>query len=89
MIMAELRGCGEHRNQKICRNRASWTIADLTWGGIYEEDATFNDLIKEVKKPMYKAQARTIWISEATWKLVDQRKTLRQKHTVEQRGIQT
>ena len=87
--MAELRGCGERRNQKVCRDRASWKIADLKWGRIYEEGATFNDLRKEVKKPMYKARAKTIWISEATWKLADQRKTLRQNHPVEQRGIQT
>ena len=84
MILAELRGCGEPRNLKYHRERASWTIATPKRGPIRKEDATFNDLQKKVKKPTGKAQFRETCILEATWRLADQRTTLRWNHPVDQ-----
>ena len=48
---------------------------------IQEEDVIFNDLQKEVKKPIYAARDKATWILEATWRLVYQRTALRRRYT--------
>ena len=69
MILEELRRCGEQSNLKYHRDRSSWTIASTKRGPIREEDVTFDDLQKEVKKPIRKARERAAWISETIRRL--------------------
>ena len=87
MILAEIRGYGEQRNIKYRRDRAYCPIADPGRVPIHEEDTTFDNLQKEVKKPTRKAQERATWISEATWRLSDQRTDLRRSHPMDQWGL--
>ena len=51
MIMADIRGGREWRNIKYFREKYSWPIAAPKRGPMCEEDATFNDIQKEVNKP--------------------------------------
>ena len=46
MILVDLRGCGEWRKLKYCKERASWPIVDLNRVPMCVEDATFDDLQK-------------------------------------------
>ena len=43
------------------------------------EDTLFGDLRRAVPKPQPRDQHRNAWISEETWKLVDERVTVRRK----------
>ena len=43
------------------------------------EDTLFGDLRRAVPKPQPREQHRNTWISEETWKLVDERVTMRRK----------
>ena len=43
------------------------------------EDSLFGDLRRAVPKPQPREQHRNAWISEETWKLVDERVTMRRK----------
>ena len=43
------------------------------------EDTLFGDLRRAVPKPQPQEQHRNAWISEETWKLVDERVTVRRK----------
>ena len=43
------------------------------------EDTLFGDLRRAVPKPQPREQHRNAWISEETWKLVDERVTVRRK----------
>ena len=43
------------------------------------EDTLFGDLRRAVPKPQPREQHRNVWISEETWKLVDERVTVRRK----------
>ena len=62
MILAELRGCRDRKNIRYCRGRAYWPIADLNRGTMRKEDARFDYILQEVKKPPCKAWASKIWI---------------------------
>ena len=44
-----------------------------------QEDTLFGDLCRAVPKPQPREQHRNAWISEETWKLVDERVTVRRK----------
>ena len=88
MILAELRGGGgERRNHKYCMGGTSCTIAAPNRGPMQEEDATFNDLQKEVKKPTHTSRYSLTWVSELTCSLSDQSTSLRWRHPVEKQGI--
>ena len=50
-------------------------------GPIQKGYEKIDDMKKEVKKPKRTAWEKATWISEATWRLADQRKDLRQRHT--------
>ena len=52
---------------------------------MWEEDAIFNNVRKEVNKPTRTAREKATLISEATWRLADQRTSLRLIHTVGQK----
>ena len=54
---------------------------------MWEEDAIFNNVRKEVNKPTRTAREKATFISEATWRLADQRTSLRLIHTVGQKQI--
>ena len=69
MILVELRGCGEPRNLKYHRERASWTIAPPKRGPMHEADSTFDNIQKDVRIPARKARERATWILEETWRL--------------------
>ena len=69
MILAELRGCGEPRNLKYHRERASWTIATPKRGPMHKADSTFDNIQKDVRIPARKARERATWILEETWRL--------------------
>ena len=84
MILAELKGYGLRINCKYFRGRTTWLIVAPKWGPIHEEDAIFNDLQKEVKKPMRKAQDNSTWISEETWRFEYHRTALRRIHAAGQ-----
>ena len=56
---------------------------------MHKEDANFFFLQKEVNKPMITAWERETLISEATWRLVDHRTTLRRKQPVYQIDLYT
>ena len=43
------------------------------------EDSLFGDLRRAVPKPQPREQHRNAWISEETWKLVDERVTMRRQ----------
>ena len=43
------------------------------------EDELFGDLRRAVPKPQQQEQHRNAWISEETWRLVDERVTMRRK----------
>ena len=43
------------------------------------EDSLFRDLRRAVPKPQPREQHRNAWISEETWRLVDERVTMRRK----------
>ena len=43
------------------------------------EDELFGDLRRAVPKPQLREQHRNAWISEETWRLVDERVTMRRK----------
>ena len=49
-----------------------------------EENSSFNDLQRDVKKPTRKAPERAEWISESTWRLEDHRMILSWNHYLEQ-----
>ena len=83
MVLEKIRECGDRKKIKHHSNRASWPIATPKRGQMFWEDATSDDLQKDSNKPMYKARGKEMWISEATWKLADQRTTLKHNHTVE------
>ena len=89
MILEELRGCRDQRNHKYCRERSSWPIAAPKRGQMREEYATFDGIRKLSNKPTSMTWERAAWISEATWRLVDQRTALRQKHPVDQQDLWT
>ena len=63
-------------NLKYRRCRAFWTIVAPKWGPIYKDDMISEDIQKEIKTPTCKAQEREVWVLEATYRLVDQKKTL-------------
>ena len=54
-----------------------------------EEDETFKDIQKEVKKPRRPEQERAAWIPEATCRFSDQRTSLRWIHPMDQCKIRT
>ena len=54
------------------------TTADATEAA-NAEDTLFGDLRRAVLKPQLREQHRNAWISEETWKLVDERVTMRRK----------
>ena len=56
MILVELSGCGDWRKSKNCRERSSCPIEAVNRGQMGEEDATFDELQKEIKKPMFTAR---------------------------------
>ena len=43
------------------------------------EDELFGDIRRAVPKPQPREQHRNVWISEETWRLVDERVTMRRK----------
>ena len=43
------------------------------------EDSLFGDLRRAVTKPQLREQHRIAWVSEETWRLVDERVTMRRK----------
>ena len=53
-----------------------------------EEDTIFNNLRKAVKKPTQASWEKATWISEAPWRLADQRMALRMIHVTGQRELQ-
>ena len=67
----------------------SWPIAAPKRGPIREEDVNFDDLLKDAKKPTHIARESSIWITEATCRLVYQRTSLRQRHPVDQHELRT
>ena len=54
MILGELRGYRYQRNLKRRKDKASWPIAASERGPKREEDATFDDFQKDIKKPARK-----------------------------------
>ena len=70
------------------RERASWPIeapkrVPMREESMREEDSTFEDPQREVKKPMRKEREREKWIIEKTRRMEDKRMTLRRKNPVE------
>ena len=48
---------------------------------MWEEDAIFNNIRKEVNKPTQTAREKATFISEATWRFKDQRTAIKWSHT--------
>ena len=62
MILGELRGYRYQRNLKRRKDKASWPIAASERGPKREEDATFDDFQKDIKKPERKERERATCI---------------------------
>ena len=75
-------GCGNQKNLKYHRGKASWPIAPPERGPMRKEDVIFEYLQKKAKKKTQKVREREAWISEANWRLPDQRTTIRRNHPV-------
>ena len=56
MVLSYLKGVGVSRNRKYCKRWTTWPIVAPKGGPMQEEDAIFNNLRKEFKKP-----TRTAW----------------------------
>ena len=87
MILTELKGDGVSINRKYCKERSIWIIVAPKWSPIQNEDMILKYLKKEVKKPTRTAQEKATCVSEATWRLADQRKALRRRHTEYQQEL--
>ena len=86
MIMSKFGEVGVRRNRGYCKARSIWPIV-ATKGGPMQDRATHSsNLKKAVKKPIWKAQLTAPWISEATWRLADQRTALMQSHVIPERS---
>ena len=89
MIMVELNGDLKRRNRNYFSERTSWTIAALKRDTMREEGANFGDLQNKFKKPTHPTWERSMWVSEETQRLENQRMSLKRRHLEDQREIWT
>ena len=63
-----------------CKEQSIWPIVETKEGPVQLGDSQFSDLKKMVKKPSQKSRKVEPWISDATWRLADQRTELGRTH---------
>ena len=83
MVMRLLRGGTERAHGKYIAGRQKIPMKPPrrpTW-----EDELFGDLRRAVLKPQPREQHRNAWISEETWRIVDERVTMRRKSRAQTR----
>ena len=77
MVMGLLRGGTARAHDKYIVGRQKVPMQPLRRPT--QEDELFGDLRRAVLKPQPREQHRNAWISEETWRLVDERVTMRRK----------
>ena len=76
MVLGELIGDRFMRHRRYCKDQATWPIMASNGGTVQDEDSHFNDLKQMVKNILQKTRTTAPWISDATWRLSDQRTAL-------------
>ena len=77
MVMGLLRGGTARVHDKYIAGRRKVPMQPR--GRPTQEDELFGDLRRAVLKPQPQEQHRNAWISEETWRLVDEKVTMRRK----------
>ena len=77
MVMGVLRGGTEKANEKYIAGRRK--VPMQVNRRPTREDELFGDLRRAMLKPQPREQQRNAWISEETWRLIDERVSMRRK----------
>ena len=77
MVMGVLRGGTERAHEKYIVGRRK--VPMQVHRRPTREDELFGDLRRAVLKPQPREQHRNAWISEETWRLIDERVAVRRK----------
>ena len=89
MLLGELIGERAMRHRRYCKERVIWIIAEAKGVPVQEGYSHFSGLRNMVKKLPRNTITAVLWISDATWRLVDQREALGRTHTSNQQARRT
>ena len=82
MVLGELIGEEARRHQLYDKERSTWPITSAKGGTGKEVGSYFNNLKRRFKKPSHMGRTMmATWISDATWRLADQRAEIGKKLT--------
>jgi len=77
MVVGKLTSATHSRNRSYLRGRTRFPLRAPKWGPLTLVDTIFQELKKEVVPPLPRERRRNSWISNTTWKLVDERAAMR------------
>jgi len=77
LVLGELRSESQQRHSSYLRGRKRFPLRLPKWGPLTQADARFQTLLDAIPVPTRaERRARREWISQSTWKLVDERSAL-------------
>jgi hypothetical protein len=79
MVVGKLQSVTHSSNHSYLRGRTRFPLRPLKWGPLTHVDMIFQALKRAEVPPLPRQWSWNAWISEETWKLVDERAAMRKR----------